>query len=72
MIARTMLKSIAQPKLSILNPGTIEAVRRIRRALIMSVNSPSVTIVIGRVRMNKTGLIVTLIIASTNAAIRAV
>src|SRR5437868_3953233 len=43
MIAKTRLKSIAQPKLSTLNPGTMALVKRISSAFITNVNNPKVS-----------------------------
>jgi hypothetical protein len=71
-MARTMLNKSAQPKLSTRNPGTRALVNKIRSALITKVNKPSVTMVIGSVKIKRSGFMVTLIIPSTSAAIMAV
>ncbi len=63
-----MLKRIAQRKLSILKPGIMAAVSITKAALRMSVNNPKVITVMGRVKMNRIGLIVTLMTAKTNDA----
>jgi hypothetical protein len=67
-----MLKRIADQKLSIVKPGTSFETRRIRIALIITVNNPSVKIFIGSVRRIRSGLRRTLKIPSTTATRRAV
>ena len=46
---KTTLKTIAQPKLSTVNPGINELTRSTNKPLIIKVNNPSVTILKGRV-----------------------
>ena len=56
---------------STLNPSINEAANIKSDALIMNINSPSVSMVIGRVRITKIGLTITLRTPSINAAISA-
>ena len=48
--------SIAVPKVSIVNPGTIALNNNRSNALIKKENSPSVTMVIGKVKSTRSGL----------------
>lgn len=50
-----MANIIAQTNPSTENPGTIREARSIRSALIIRVNKPKVRIVIGKVKIIKTG-----------------
>ena len=52
---RIILNIIANQKPSTLNPGTIRATKRIKRALITKVKSPNVTILIGSARIERSG-----------------
>jgi len=72
MIDKTMLNIRAHQNESTLNPGTREAARRITNAFITNVNNPKVRIVIGSVRIRRTGFMNALIIPKTTAATRAV
>ncbi len=67
---RIMLKNSAHQKPSTLNPGTILSVIMIIIALITRVNNPRVRILIGRVRVNRTGLINALTNPKTMATTR--
>jgi len=66
------LKRIAQPKFLTVNPGTTALTIRIIIPLIIKVNIPKVKILIGRVRMTRTGLIIALIMPRTKATTIAV
>ena len=71
-IDKTIPKIKAQKNPSIENPGTILLTRMINKAFKISVNKPSVKIVIGKVNMIKTGFIKAFIIPSTRATTKAV
>jgi len=62
-----MLNHKAVQKPSTEKPTTIFDDKRISKALITKVNKPSVKILIGKVRINKIGLMTALIMPSTKA-----
>ncbi len=66
-----MLNIRAHQNESTLNPGTKFAARIITNALITNVNNPKVRIVIGSVRIRRTGFMNALIIPKTTAATKA-
>jgi hypothetical protein len=68
---RMMLKNNACRKPSTLNPSTSFSAKMIMTALITSRNKPSVTIVIGIVRIVRTGFTMAFKKASTMATINA-
>jgi hypothetical protein len=72
MIDTTMLKSIAVQIPANSKPGTNAEVRITMKALMKNVNSPKVTILIGRVRSINIGFINKLRVPSTTATIIAV
>lgn len=71
MIDKTTLKTSATQKPEIAKPGTAEDTKRTIKALITKVNKPKVKIVIGKVRISKTGLSKELTIPNARAAIKA-
>lgn len=71
MIDKTMLNIKAHQNPSTLNPGTRLAANIITNAFITNVNNPKVRIVIGRVRIRRTGFINALITPKTTAATKA-
>lgn len=71
-IDKTRPKSNAHQKLATEKPFTNMAVNIINMALIAKVNKPKVMILIGKVKISKTGLIKVLIIPKTRATIKAV
>ncbi len=68
---KTILKRRAHQNPSTLNPGTRFAAKRITNALITNVNKPKVKMLIGSVRIRRTGLMNALIMPKTTAATKA-
>ncbi len=69
---RTILKSMAQPKLATINPGINELTRRTISPLMTKVNNPKVIKLNGKVKRRTIGLIKVLTIPSPMATIIAV
>lgn len=69
---KTILKIIAHKKPSIKNPGTRSDVNQTIIALRIKVNKPRVTIVIGKVRINRIGFMIALKIPKTKDTTSAV
>ena len=72
IIDNTMLNNNAHQKPSTLNPGTIAETSKMMAALMTKVNNPSVRILMGKVRINRMGLMTALISPRTSATISAV